>query len=71
MSHCHDEQSHSHGSSDGHDHSAHDHSDDITPALQNILYAQLDFPRLVTLNEDESNSGRSICQKVHTNPHHP
>jgi hypothetical protein len=56
MSHCHDE----------HDHSshAHDHTDDITPALQNILYAQLDFPKLITLNEDESNSGRAICQKT-------
>ncbi|CAE7201204.1 hypothetical protein P3342_010597 [Pyrenophora teres f. teres] len=57
-SHCHDEH-HDHDHGDGHD-----HSDDITPALQNILYEQLDFPKLVTLNEDESNSGRAICQKT-------
>lgn len=62
MSHCHDEHSHSHGADD-HDH-AHDHSDDITPAVQNILHAQIDFPRLLTLNEDISDSGRRICQKT-------
>ncbi|KAF1923864.1 DUF1000-domain-containing protein [Didymella exigua CBS 183.55] len=67
MSHCHDEHSHSHSDSHDHDHShshSHDHSDDITPALQNILYAQLDFPALRTLNESTSNSGRAICQKT-------
>ncbi|KAJ4331618.1 hypothetical protein N0V87_009016 [Didymella glomerata] len=57
-SHCHDE--HSHGD---HDHE-HDHSDDITPAQQTILYSQIDFSALRTLNEDSSNSGRSICQKT-------
>ncbi|KAF3033709.1 hypothetical protein E8E11_001530 [Didymella keratinophila] len=58
-SHCHDEShSHDHG-----DHE-HDHSDDISPALQNILYSQIDFSALRTLNEDDSNSGRSICQKT-------
>lgn len=57
-SHCHDEH-HDHG--DGHEH---DHTDDITPALQNILHEQIDFSKLVTLNEDESNSGRAICQKT-------
>jgi hypothetical protein len=56
-SHCHDEH-HDHG------HDGHDHSDDITPALQNLLYEQIDFSKLVTLNEDESNSGRAICQKT-------
>lgn len=56
--HCHDEEH-----AEGHDH-IHDHSDDITPALQNILYEQIDFSKLQTLNEDESNSGRKICQKT-------
>lgn len=60
-SHCHDEHhDHDHDHGDG----AHDHSDDITPALQNLLYEQIDFSKLVTLNEDESNSGRAICQKT-------
>ena len=61
MSHCHDE-SHSHDHS--HNHGEHDHTDDITPALQNILYSQIDFSALRTLNEDASNSGRAICQKT-------
>lgn len=61
-SHCHDEH-HSHGGDD-HDHSAHDHTDDITPALQNLLYEQIDFSKLITLNEDASNSDRAICQKT-------
>ncbi|OAL03791.1 DUF1000-domain-containing protein [Phaeosphaeriaceae sp. SRC1lsM3a] len=59
-SHCHDEH-HSHGGDDHHDH---DHTDDLTPALQNLLYEQIDVSKLVTLNEDESNSGRAICQKT-------
>jgi hypothetical protein len=58
-SHCHDEH-HDHD----HDHGEHDHSDDITPAVQNLLYEQIDFSKLITLNEDESNSGRAICQKT-------
>ncbi|KAF2803136.1 DUF1000-domain-containing protein [Mytilinidion resinicola] len=59
---CHDE--HGHGGHD-HEHSeAHDHSDDITPALQNLLYDQIDFSALRTLNEEDSSSGRAICQKT-------
>ncbi|BBN10769.1 hypothetical protein MPTK1_5g06260 [Marchantia polymorpha subsp. ruderalis] len=62
MSHCHSEHhDHNHDHGDGHEH---DHTDDITPALQNILYEQIDFSKLFTLNEDESNSGRAICQKT-------
>lgn len=62
MSHCHNE----HGDH-GHDHSegaAHDHSDDITPALQNHIYEQIDFSALNTLNESESRAGMKICQKT-------
>ncbi|KAF2650577.1 DUF1000-domain-containing protein [Lophiostoma macrostomum CBS 122681] len=66
MSHHHDH-SHGHGHDDehaeAHNH-VHDHSDDITPALQNLLYEQIDFSKLHTLNEEESNSGRAICQKT-------
>ncbi|KAF2268701.1 DUF1000-domain-containing protein [Lojkania enalia] len=56
--HCHDEEH-----AEAHDH-VHDHSDDITPALQNLLYEQIDFSKLHTLNEEDSNSGRKICQKT-------
>ncbi|KAF2199080.1 DUF1000-domain-containing protein [Delitschia confertaspora ATCC 74209] len=59
---CHHEHS---GHSHDHEHTdAHDHSEEITPALQNLLYDQIDFSKLNTLNEDESNSGRAICQKT-------
>jgi hypothetical protein len=61
---CNDEHDHS-GHGHGHDHShPHDHSDDITPAVQNLLYDQIDFPNINTLNEDDSNSGRAIVQKT-------
>lgn len=60
--HCHDEHSgHGHDHSEGH---AHDHSDDITPALQTLLYEQIDFSALTTLNESEPRSGATIVQKT-------
>lgn len=58
---CNDEH-HDH-SGHGHDHD-HDHTDDLTPALQNLLYDQIDFPKITTLNEEDSNAGRAICQKT-------
>ncbi|KAK7514472.1 PITH domain-containing protein [Phyllosticta citriasiana] len=61
--HCQDEHS-----GHGHDHSghghAHDHSDDITPALQSLLYEQVDFGAVNTLNEAEPRSGAAILQKT-------
>jgi hypothetical protein len=62
MSHCHDGHEHH-----GHDHSegaAHDHTDDITPALQNHIYQQIDFSAINTLNESESGSGSKVVQKT-------
>ncbi|KAK5717817.1 hypothetical protein LTR15_008658 [Elasticomyces elasticus] len=64
MSHCHDEHGHH-----GHDHSegaAHDHTDDLTPALQNHIYEQVDFSAINTLNETVSRSGSKIVQKTWT-----
>ncbi|KAF2083386.1 DUF1000-domain-containing protein, partial [Saccharata proteae CBS 121410] len=57
MSHCHDEHS-----GHGHDH-VHDHSDDITPAHQSLLYQQIDFASVTTLNEAVPSSGSAILQK--------
>ena len=48
---CHDE------------HCDHDHSSDITPALQNLLYSQIDFPSVRTLNEASPSAGRKVLQK--------
>lgn len=60
---CHDE--HSHGDHNGHDHGhVHDHSDDITPALQNHIYQQIEFEGVRTLNEAVGGSGRAVLQKT-------
>ena len=57
--HCHDEHhDHSHGGED------HDHSDDITPALQFSLYQHIDFDGIVAMNEAESGSGKAVCKKT-------
>ena len=53
-------------SGDGHKHSgghSHDHSSDLTPALQSSLYTQIDFDKIITLNETESGSGKAIVKK--------
>ncbi|TLD34184.1 hypothetical protein PspLS_01506 [Pyricularia sp. CBS 133598] len=63
MSHCHDE----HGGDDHHHHhgeDGHDHSDDLTPALQNSLYTRIDFDKVVTLNEDARDSGAAVVKKT-------
>jgi hypothetical protein len=60
MSHyCHDEHSHSHGGGD-----EHDHSDDITPALQFSLYQHINFDEVTTLNEAVYGSGKAIVKKT-------
>ncbi|KAK3112820.1 hypothetical protein LTR53_010501 [Teratosphaeriaceae sp. CCFEE 6253] len=61
MSHCHDEHGHDHDHSEG---AAHDHTDDLTPALQNHIYQQIDFSAVNTLNESEPRSGSRILQKT-------
>ncbi|CAK3892655.1 Hypothetical predicted protein [Lecanosticta acicola] len=68
MSHCHDEHHHH-----GHDHShgAHDHTDDLTPALQNHIYEQIDFGAVNTLNESVSKSGSQVLQKTWTDRLNP
>jgi len=63
MSHnCLDEHSHSHDHSHSNG-SAHDHTDDLTPALQNLLHSQIDYDAIRTLNEATSGSGRAVCRK--------
>lgn len=60
MSHCHDEHHHHHGGDE------HDHSDDITPALQFSLYQHIDFDNITTLNETVHGSGKAITKKEWT-----
>ncbi|KAI1173185.1 PITH domain-containing protein [Nemania sp. FL0916] len=56
------------GGDDGHGHHnhEHDHSDDITPALQHNLYQHIRFDDIVTMNEAEFHSGRDIVKKTWT-----
>lgn len=61
--HCHDEHTHLHGGDD-HDHAAHDHSDDITPALQHSLYQHISFDDVTTMNEARYGSGREVVKKT-------
>lgn len=62
MSHCHDEHD-GHGGHGGHDH-VHDHSDDITPALQFSLYEHINFEEVTAMNEAQFGSAKSIVKKT-------
>ncbi|KAK4162279.1 PITH domain-containing protein [Cladorrhinum sp. PSN259] len=59
---CHDEHDHSHSGGGGG--AEHDHSDDITPALQFSLYQHIDFDKIVTLNESQYGSGKAVIKKT-------
>jgi len=58
----------SHGHGHGHHHhdhhGAHDHTDDVEPALQSLLWKQIEFERITTLNELESDAGAKIVEKT-------
>ncbi|KAL1964313.1 hypothetical protein VTN77DRAFT_7133 [Rasamsonia byssochlamydoides] len=59
----HDHHDHGHcGHCHGHD--GHDHSNDITPAIQSLLYSQIQFDTILTLNEKVPRSGAAIVQKT-------
>lgn len=66
MPHNHDH-SHDHG---GHDHD-HDHDDhgeasahEYQTSPEKLLYEQIDFPNVITLNEEVSRSGEAILKKT-------
>ena len=46
----------------GHDH-GHDHSDETEPA-QTLIWKQIDFDNIRTLNESEPNAGAKIVKKT-------
>ena len=46
-----------------HDHS-HDHSDETSPALQTLIYKQIEFDKIRTLNESETDAGRRVVEKT-------
>lgn len=47
--HHHHHDGHGHGHCHGED-DGHDHSNDITPAVQSLLYSQIQFDSIITLN---------------------
>ena len=61
----HDGHDHSgHGQGDhGHNH-AHDHSDDTEPALQSLIYKQIEFDKIRTYNESEPDAGANVVKKT-------
>ena len=64
MSHHHSHEHDNHDSHESHNHGdSHDHSDDVIPALQTLVYSQIDFPKLRTLNEEEPDSGLGVVKK--------
>ncbi|KAK1761317.1 PITH domain-containing protein [Echria macrotheca] len=64
MSCSHEHHEHDHGGHN-HDHEeGHDHTDDLTPALQFSLYSHIDFDKVTTLNEREAGSGRAVVKKT-------
>lgn len=59
--------SHRHDEHDDHHHhhgDEHDHSDDITPALQFSLYQHINFDEVTTLNESSHSSGKAVVKKT-------
>lgn len=63
MSHCGHEH-HGHGNGAGGCDDGHDHSDDITPALQHSLYQQINLDEVTTLNEAVPDSGKAVVKKT-------
>lgn len=64
MSHhqAHDHSDHGHGHHD--DNHGHDHSDEIEPALQTLIWQQIEFEKIRTLNESEPDAGAKIVEKT-------
>lgn len=64
MSHHHGHDHTGHGHEDhGHDHE-HDHNDETNPALQTLIWKQIDFDNIRTLNESEPDAGAKIVRKT-------
>lgn len=60
--HAHDHSDHGHDHHD--DNHGHDHSDEIEPALQTLIWKQIEFEKICTLNESEPDAGAKIVEKT-------
>ena len=58
--HGHDHSGHDHG----HEDHGHDHSDEVEPALQTLIWKQIDFDNIRTLNESEPDAGAKVVKKT-------
>lgn len=57
--------SHEHSHGDHHSHGDSDHGhDELEPALQTLIWKQIDFESIRTLNESESDQGAKIVEKT-------
>lgn len=56
-------QGHNHSSHDHQDH-GHDHGHETEPALQTLIWKQIDFDNIRTLNESEPDAGAKIVKKT-------
>ena len=59
-----DSHDHSHDSYDHDDNHTHDHSDETQPALQNLIWKEIEFEKIRTLNESELDAGAKIVEKT-------
>ena len=57
-------QEHDHSSHQHEDHHGHDHSDETEPALQTLIWKQIDFDHIRTLNESEPDAGAKVVRKT-------
>lgn len=63
--HDHSAHGHDHSHHDGHGHGHdHDHSDETEPALQTLIWKQIEFDKIRTLNESEPDAGAKIIKKT-------
>ena len=58
---------HSHGDGDGHGHDHghdHDHDDETSPANQTLIWQQIEFDKIRTMNESSVDAGRRVIEKT-------
>ena len=66
MSHSHSHEHGDHDHSHGHSHGAggHSHDDETESALQTLLWRQIEFEKIRTLNESSVNAGAQVVEKT-------
>ncbi|KAL8929351.1 MAG: hypothetical protein Q9172_000524 [Xanthocarpia lactea] len=62
--HSHASHGHHHDHGDGDHGHGHDHSDEVEPALQTLIWKQIDFESIRTLNESEPDQGAKVVEKT-------